>query len=132
MLMPMDNPSTIPSGGAVSFPQDGPSTSPLVGGTARFGPDVFVLGTTGVYRVSFQVPITEAGQLVIFRNGTELPYTRTGRAGGTSAIFLTTLVTGTAGDMIEVRNAPGGNSLTVTPLAGGTVATLLIELVKAA
>jgi hypothetical protein len=86
--------------------------------------------------VTVQVPVTEAGQLLLTLNGADLAYTVTGRATGTSLIFLSTLVDSPAADgILTVRN-PAGNpqSLTITPLAGGTrpaSATLLIELVKA-
>jgi hypothetical protein len=117
----------------VLFTQDGPTTSSDI---TRAGVDQFDLATIGVYQVSFQVPVTEAGQLELTLNGTALPYTVVGRATGTSQITETTLVQTTATDsLLSVQN-PSGNStaLTITPLAGGTqpvAATLLIELVKA-
>ncbi|MFC5503379.1 hypothetical protein ACFPJ4_14115 [Lysinimonas soli] len=132
-LMPPDNAATVAPGQDVQFPQDGPTTS---SGTSRISPSAFVLSTAGVYRVTFQVPVTESGQLVVTLDGVELPYTVTGRATGTSSIALSTLVDATAaGDIITVRNPIGGiSALTITPLAGGiqpVSATLLIELVKA-
>jgi hypothetical protein len=132
-LMPSDNPATVAVGANVEFPQNGPTTSTE---TVRLSPSSFQLGTPGVYRVSFQVPVTEAGQLVVALDGSELAYTVVGRATGTAQISLTTLVeTTTVDQAITIRN-PAGNStaLTITPLAGGTQsvgATLLIELVKA-
>ena len=133
-LSPSDNPFFVFPGLSVEFPQDGPSTSTdiLRVGTST---SAFVLSTAGVYRVTFQVPITEAGQLVVRLNGSELAYTVTGRATGTTTIGLTTLVDAAAGDVLDIGNplaAPA--ALTVTPLAGGSSpvsSTLLIELVKA-
>jgi hypothetical protein len=131
--MPPDNTATVAVGGDVAFPQNGPTTST---GIARSSTTAFTLATPGVYRVSFQVSVTEAGQLELTLDGVPLQYTVTGRATGTSLIGLTTLVaTTTVGQVLTVRN-PVGNStaLTITPLAGGassSSATLLIELVKA-
>jgi hypothetical protein len=131
-LMPSDNPLTVAIGADVQFPQNGPSTST---GIRRTGPDTFDLATPGVYRVSFTVPVTEAGQLELTLNGIPLDYTVTGRATGTSPISLTTLVNTTvANSLLTVRNSSSPTSLTITRLAGGidpVSATLLIELVKA-
>ena len=132
-LMPPDNAATVGVGADVDFPQNGPSTST---GIVRASADSFTLTTPGVYRVTYQVSVTEAGQLILTLDGTDLAYTVAGRATGTSQISLTTLVqTSSTAQVLTVRN-PAGNStaLTITPLAGGTrpsAATLLIELVKA-
>lgn len=132
-LMPGDNPATVLVGGDVEFPQNGPTTST---GTVRSSSSTFALATPGVYRVAVNVPVTEAGQLVLTLDGIELAHTVAGRATGTSLITLTTLVeTTVANAVLTVRN-PSANStaLTITPLAGGAQpvsATLLIELVKA-
>jgi hypothetical protein len=131
--MPPDNAATIAPGTDVAFPQDGPTTTTDI---TRLAPDLFDLAAVGVYQVEFQVPVDEAGQLVLTLNGVTLAYTVVGRATGTSQIALTALVqTTVANSILTVRN-PAGNStaLTITPLAGGTMpssATLLIELVKA-
>lgn len=132
-LMPGDNPATVAPGADVAFPQNGPTTST---GTGRLTTSTFALATPGVYRVTFQVPVSEAGQLVLTLDGLDLPYTVTGRSTGTSSIGETTLVTTTAANQVlTVRNPAGsGWALTITPLAGGVAsvsATLLIELVKA-
>jgi hypothetical protein len=131
--MPGDNAATVGVGQDVDFPQNGPTTST---GILRTLTDSFALVTPGVYRVTFQVSVSEPGQLVLTLDGAELPYTVTGRATGTSVIGLTTLVaTNAAGQVLTVRNPSGNlNALTITPLAGGSQpvsATLLIELVKA-
>jgi hypothetical protein len=131
--MPGDNAATVAPGSNVQFPQNGPATT---SGITMVGPGLVDLAAVGVYRVAFQVPVTEAGQLVLTLNGVELPYTMVGRAAGSSQITLTALVqTGTAHSFLSVQNPmSNGWSLTITPLAGGTSpvsATLLIELVKA-
>jgi Collagen triple helix repeat (20 copies) len=132
-LMPPDNSATVAPGSDVDFPEDGPAIGSDI---ARTGPDLFNLAVIGVYQVSFQVPVTEAGQLVLTLNGSTVGYTVVGRATGTSQITLTTLVqTTTVDSILAVQNPPSNSTaLTITPLAGGTMlvsATLLIELLKA-
>ncbi len=127
-LMPGDNASTVGDGLPVWFPQDGPTSGSIV----RITPYTFGLPTIGTYRVSFSVPVTEAGQLVVTLNGVELAYTVVGRATGTSAIAGEALVQTTTANSVITVNNPLGNTpaLTITPLAGGTrpvAATLIIE-----
>jgi hypothetical protein len=117
--MPPDNGATVAVGGAVEFPQDGPT---LTGsGITRITSSSFNLAAIGIYQVMFQVSVTEAGQLSIFLNGIQLPYTVVGRATGTSQIMGTALVETTAPNSLISINNPIGNStaLTITPLAGG-------------
>jgi hypothetical protein len=119
-LMPPDNAATVAVGGDVDFPQDGPSSGS--GLIARLGPDSFNLADIGVYEVSFQVSVSEAGQLILTLDGADLAYTVVGRATGTSQIIGMAIVqTTTINSILTVRN-PAGNStaLTITPLAGGT------------
>ncbi len=132
-LMPPDNAATVAPGTAVDFPQDGPGTGSAA---MRVNASTFALAETGIYRVSVQVSVSEAGQLVLALDGIELGYTVSGRATGTSQITLTTLVeTTTDGQVLSVRNpASNAAALTITPLAGGTEpvsATLVIELIEA-
>jgi hypothetical protein len=123
-LMPPDNAATVPAGGAVAFPNDGESSD--TGLIVRTGSDTFLLAEPGVYQVTFQVSVTEAGQLVLALDSgagfLEIPSTVVGRATGTSQIFETALVrTSTVNSTLQVRN-PAGESVapTITPLAGGT------------
>ena len=132
-LMPSDNAATVAVGSAVQFPQDGPTTTADI---TRDSASEITLGTPGVYRVSVQVSVTEAGQLVLVLDGTELAYTVVGRATGTSQITMATLVeTISANQVLSVVNPTGSaTALTITPLAGGSQAasaTLLIELIEA-
>jgi len=127
-LAPPDNAAIVAPGLDVSFPQDGPS----LGSIQRTGPRTFNLPDVGIYRVSFSVPVSEAGQLVLTLNDTELAYTVVGRATGTTPISGTAYVQTTGVDsVLTVRNpAEGSNALTVTPQAGGTqpvASTLTIE-----
>ena len=86
------------------------------------GMSSFFLSEVGVYQVFFQVSVTEAGQLVLTLNGTELPYTVTGRATGTSQIIGMALVENNiANSVLTVRNPEvTATALTITPSAGGT------------
>lgn len=127
-LAPPDNAATVAPGAAVSFPQDGPTSGTI----ARTGPTSINLPDIGTYRVSFSVPVSEAGQLIVTLNGTDLAYTVVGRATGTTAITGESLVQTTVADSVLTVVNPAGNStaLTITPLAGGTrpvAATLIIE-----
>ena len=122
-LMPPDNAATVAAGAAVQFPQDGESSG--TGGILRTGPSTFQLSQIGVYQVSFQVSVTEAGQLVLALDSgagfVEIPSTVVGRATGTSQIVQTALVrTSTVNSILAVVNPVGGfSALTITPLAGG-------------
>ncbi len=123
-LMPPDNAATVSAGGAVAFPNDGESSG--TGLIIRTGLDTFLLAEPGVYQVTFQVSVSEAGQLVLALNSgagfLEIPSTVVGRATGTSQIVETALVrTSIVNSTLQVRN-PAGESiaLSVTPLAGGT------------
>lgn len=119
-LMPGDNAATIAAGGNVNFPQDGPdSGSGLI---SRLSANTFNLTNIGIYEVTFQVSVTEPGQLLINVNSTDLGYTVVGRATGTSQIVGLALVETTGvNSVLSIRN-PSGNTpaLTITPVAGGT------------
>jgi len=113
-FMPGDNAATVAVGGGVEFPQDGPANG-IFRTTAR----LFLLTDAGTYEVSWQVPVPEAGQLVLTLNGVELPATVAGRATGTTQISNHVLISVPgAFSLLTVRN-PLGNptALSVTPLA---------------
>jgi len=118
-LMPGDNSATVAVGAPVAFPQTGPvSASPIATRVDNYS---FTLLNTGTYAVSWQVSVTEAGQLQLAIGGSGLPDTVTGRATGTDQISGNTIITATAGQVLSLIN-PAGNStaLTITPTAGGT------------
>lgn len=118
-LMPGDNADPVAAGTDVDFPQDGPNSGD---GIARASASSFTLADIGTYQVTFQVSVTEPGQLVLTLNGTELPYTVVGRSAQGSQITGTALLT-TATDnaVLTVRNPEGtADPLTLTPNAGGT------------
>jgi hypothetical protein len=116
-LMPDDNAATVAAGTAVEFPQDGPASGTIVRNSAT----QFILPDIGIYEVNFQVSVTEAGQLVVVLDGTELAYTVVGRNTGTSQIVGVYLVETTLLDSVLSINNPLGSAtaLTITPLAGG-------------
>jgi hypothetical protein len=140
LLSPPDDPDTIAPGTAVQFPEDGPANN-----ISRISSTDFNLPAIGVYEVTWQVSITEAGQLDLALNGVEQLQTVVGRAVGTSQIMgdvlIQTVVVNTA---LEVRNAAGNDfartvtpltdvALTVTPFAGGNLpvtGTLVIKRIQ--
>ncbi len=118
-LMPPDNSATVAPGTDVEFPQDGPTSGADI---SRTGASSFNLAQIGSYQVTFQVSVTEAGQLILTLNGADLSYTVVGRATGTDQIVGTAIITTTSvNSILTVRN-PAGNAaaLTITPVAGGT------------
>jgi hypothetical protein len=121
-LMPPNNAATVAAGSDVEFPQNGPNSG--TGLIARTANSTFQLSNAGTYLVTFQVSVSEAGQLVLSLNGTEVPSTTVGRATGTSQITEACLVTTTASNSVLTVRNPAGNptALTITPVAGGTKA----------
>lgn len=117
-LMPGDNAATVAQGGRVDFPQDGPNSGD---GIVRSSVDQFVLPDIGTYQVSYNVSVTEAGQLVIALGGVEQANTVNGRATGTSLISDTRLITTTVINTVLSIQNPAANAaaLTITPVAGG-------------
>jgi len=118
--MPVDNAATVAVGGDISFPQNGPSSGAAI---ARINPSTFNLSNAGTYQIMFQASISEAGQLVLTLNGTELTYTIVGRATGTSQVVgMYFVTTSSVNSLLTVRN-PAGNpaALTMTPVAGGAL-----------
>jgi hypothetical protein len=128
-LSPGDYAATVAAGAAVPFPELGAAGS---GSISELTSTTFQLATIGTYYVSFQVSVTEAGQLELTLNGAILAYTVVGQSTGTSQIVGTALVTTASTDSVLRVLNPAGNAtaLTVTPIAGGasTVsASLIIE-----
>jgi hypothetical protein len=127
-LMPPDNAATVAPGTAVQFPQNGPTTGEI----SRAGAGTFLLPNVGTYCVTFSVPVTQAGQLVLDLNGAELANSVYGRATGTTAIAGATLIqTATINSVLSIDNpSSAAAALTITPLAGGPdpdTATLVIN-----
>lgn len=118
-LMPPDNTATVAPGTDVSFPQNGPISSTDL---TRLDDSSFNLGNIGTYQIFFNVPVDEAGQLILTLNGEDLDYTVAGRATGASQIIGMAIVETTAVDSVLTVRNPAGNAaaLTITPLADGT------------
>ena len=118
-LMPTDNADTVGAGEDVDFPRNGVIANTNIG---RINNSTLLLAATGTYLVSFSVPVTEAGQLILTLNGVELPYAVFGRSARTSDITGTTIITtSTANSTLTLRNpATNPTALTITPYAGGT------------
>ncbi|MBQ3500673.1 MAG: collagen-like protein [Oscillospiraceae bacterium] len=117
-LMPPDNPGTIAPGEDIAFPEQS-----AIGGTdiARASDSSFSLFTAGVYLVYFQASVSEAGQLVLTLDGTELSYTLAGRSAEGSQIAGMAVITAGEDSVLTVRNpAANAAALTLTPNAGGT------------
>ena len=118
-LMPGDNSATIAPGSDVQFPQNGPTFGLDI---TRLTASTFSLLSIGIYQVSFQVSITESGQLCAVLNAGQNATTVVGRATGTSQIvglfLIQTIVPNT---ILSIRNPLGeAGALSITPIAGGT------------
>ena len=126
-LMPGDNSATVAVGAPVEFPQDGPTSASDI---SRLTASTFQLSAIGIYMVSWQVSVAEAGQLVLALGGVEIPNTVVGRATGTSQIVGNRLITTTGtNSILSVVNRTGNSTaLTITPNAGGasTVSASLV------
>jgi len=119
--MPGDNAATVAIGAAVEFPQDGETNGVIV----RSSASQFTLPAIGTYEVSFQVSVSESGQLAIWLNGaavaTVTPRSRAGRATVTSLITNAVLIATTAANMVlTIVNDASASALTITTSAGGT------------
>ncbi len=130
-LVPPDNAAPIAAGADVAFPEEGPTSGTNI---ARTSDSSFTLSDAGTYQVIFNVPVTEAGDLVLTLNGTELDYTETGRTAAGSQITGVALVTTTAADSIlTVRNpAAAATALTVTPGDAGNARTAHLTITQLA
>ena len=114
-LMPGDNTETIAQNAPIQFPQNGPSKGSSI---TRLSASTFRL-KEGVYQVSFQASITEAGQLAIFINGIKYASSVVGRATGTSQLIGFSLINVSENSILSINN-PSNITLTLTPIAGGT------------
>lgn len=127
-LMPADNAVPVAVGSAVLFPQNGPTSGTIT----RLTSSTFQLSAVGTYEVTWQVSVTEPGQLQLALNGVGIASTVVGRATGTSQIVGSTLITTTSANSVLSVINPVGNAapLTVTTSAGGAQpvsATLTIK-----
>jgi hypothetical protein len=127
----LSGPLVIPSGGSVPFAQTGPASGIVRSGIN--GTD-FVLPDAGVYEITWQVPIAQAGALDLALNGTELPETVVGRDTGTTQIVGNVLINASASSVLNVR-VPSSNPSALTTtfvVSGGSFVTgsLVIKRIK--
>lgn len=116
--MPTDNATAITPGTDVAFPQNGVIANTNIGRTSD---TEFLLNATGTYFVMWNASISEAGQLVLTANDTELAYTVVGTGDGLDELVGFTIVNTTVPTTITVRNpANSTTDVTLTANAGGT------------
>jgi hypothetical protein len=116
-LMPPDNAATVAVGADVAFPENGVIANTNIGRTSD---TEFLLNATGTYLVMWNATVTEAGQLVLTLNDTELAYTTVGTGAANGEIVGFTIVNTTGGATLTVRNpAVNTNGITLTANAGG-------------
>jgi hypothetical protein len=116
-LMSPDNAAPVEIGDAISFPRAGTASGSDV---VESGGNTFTLATAGIYLVTFQVSVAQAGQLALAQNGALLPASIVGRDTGANQFVGTSMVTASAGDALQVINSSSPSALNLTPEAGGT------------
>lgn len=116
--MPTDNPTPIPAGGDIEFPNTGETSGTITAASTSS----FILPTAGTYLINYNVPVTEAGQLELTLNGTPIANSISGRTQTNTQISGNTIVTTTTPNSVLTLRNPANNatSLTITPNAGGT------------
>lgn len=119
-LAPNDNPTAIAQNTAVEFPNTTASTT----GITRLTNSTFNLADTGTYLVMFKVNTNTAGQLGIAVNGAVQPNATFGNAADDGIIEGKTIITTTAANTVLSIVNPIATTVTVTPSAGGTEATV--------
>lgn len=119
-LAPNDNPTAIAQNTAVEFPNSSASTT----GITRLTNSTFNLADTGTYLIMFKVNTNTAGQLGIAVNGAVQPNATFGNAADNGIIEGKTIITTTAANTVLSIVNPIATTVTVTPSAGGTEATV--------
>lgn len=119
-LAPNDNPTAIAQNTAVEFPNTTASTT----GITRLTNSTFNLTDTGTYLIMFKVNTNTAGQLGIAVNGAVQPSATFGNAADDGIIEGKTIITTTAANTVLSIVNPIATTVTVTPSAGGTEATV--------
>lgn len=116
--MPTDNAAAITPGTDIAFPQNGVIANTNIGRTSD---TEFLLNATGTYLIMWNATITEAGQLVLTANDTELSYTVVGTGDGLDELTGFTILNIVTPTTITVRNPVNNTTdVTLTPNAGGT------------
>lgn len=130
-------PAPIAINAPLQFPQDGAAVGAIVRDSGS--PTDIMLSAIGIYLVTWQVSVDEAGQQTLFLDpniGTfnRVANTTVGRATGASQIVGNTLLqTTVAFSKIRVVNDASPVALTVTPLPGGSeAASVSLTIVRVA
>ena len=130
-IMPSDNTVAVAVGDSVDFPSDGLffGDSIIRNGVSDFE---FLLKAIGIYKISFQCSIAEAGQLGVLLNGVLVAKSVVGKASTGGQLVCSCLVDVSVVDSTLSIVNPLGNvgALTLTPNAGGlspVSANLLVE-----
>ena len=117
-LIPTDNATAITPGTDVAFPENGVIANTNI---TRTSDTEFLLNATGTYLIMWNATVTEAGQLVLTSNDTELPYTVVGTGDGLDELTGFTILNIVTPTTITVRNPIANTTnVTLTPNAGGT------------
>lgn len=108
--------ASIPVGGAIFFPQNGPTTGAIV----RLSQTTFLLPVIGTYLVLFEGSVDEPGQFMLRINATGVANSVAGRDTGTEQIVGISLIKTTLpNSILEVINPPlNTTALTLTPANG--------------
>ncbi len=116
--MPTDNATAITPGTDVAFPQNGVIANTNI---TRTSDTEFLLNATGTYLVMWNATVTEAGQLVLTSNDTELLYTVVVTGNGLDELTGFTILNIVTPTTITVRNPVNNTTdVTLTANAGGT------------
>lgn len=116
-LMPTDNAAAIAPGEDIAFPEQS-----YIGSTsiARTTDSSFTFTEAGTYLVFFNAATSEAAQLVLTLNDTELGYTLSGNDSALSQISGVSVIQAAADSVLTLRNPSSSTtSVTLTPSAGG-------------
>ena len=119
-LMPADNAVAIAPGEDVAFPEQS-----FIGSTSitRTTDSSFTFTEAGIYLVLFNAAVSEAAQLVLTVDGTELSYTVSGTDSPLSQITGLSVISAGENSVLTVSNpASATTSVTLTPSAGGASA----------
>ena len=119
-LMPADNAVAIAPGEDVAFPEQS-----FIGSTSitRTTDSSFTFTEAGIYLVLFNAAVSEAAQLVLTVDGTELSYTVSGTDSTLSQITGISIISAGENSVLTVSNpASATTSITLTPSSGGTSA----------
>ena len=118
--LPADNAVAIAPGEDVAFPEQS-----FIGSTSitRTTDSSFTFTEAGIYLVLFHAAVSEAAQLVLTVDGTELSYTVSGTDSPLSQITGLSVISAGENSVLTVSNpASATTSVTLTPSAGGASA----------